>query len=128
MSHEIAMYRGDDREFTFTLTAGGATYTGLADATSFRFTAKRRMTDALADAVIALSGPGSGVELTTDGSDGKLTVTIPASDTAELGSKTKLLWDIEVTDDEGAVRTWPEDSTGRPQLGVLWVYGDVSRT
>jgi len=129
MAEILRMYRGDDRTFTLTVRFDGAV-ADLSTADEIRFTAKRRLSDAEAEAVVACV-LFDGVELTTDGTDGKVDVTIRAADTASQGAGTVLLWDLEVTRTlasgiEPSVRTWPEDDSGIPSPGKLVLVGDVS--
>jgi hypothetical protein len=135
----LRMYRGDDRTWAMTLTGDGDPI-DLTDA-SLRFTAARSEGGT---AVIELTSPGDITVVTP--AAGTITVTMPAAATSELDipltepwpwyrpwtyirrrlPALKLFWDIEVTDGAGLKRTWPEDTDGRPRLGILYVSADTS--
>jgi predicted RecA/RadA family phage recombinase len=122
------MFRGDDRTFLLDVAFDGEA-TDLSSALDMKFTAKQRVSDQDADAVVVLAW-GDGVELVTDGTDGQVAVSIPAIATQGLRSGAVLTWDLEVTapltsGGEAVVRTWPEVD-GIPTLGKLVVTGDVS--
>jgi hypothetical protein len=117
----LTMYRGDDRAWKFTLTADGNPLD--LTAATMTFTAKRNVTDTTP--AITLDGPGNGIEFVTDGTDGQVTLAIPAAATVGLGVQEQLSWDIEVKRN-GLTRTWPEDKSGVPEPGVLVVYGDLT--
>jgi hypothetical protein len=118
---DLVMYRGDDRTFTFTLTADGAaldlTYAAIV------FTAKRLPADA--DPVLSYS-VGTGVTV-TDPTGGVCTVSLSAVDTASLSitRDLRLVWDLQVTID-AVVRTFPEPSTFLRKWGSLVIQRDVT--
>lgn len=118
----LRMYRGDDRAFAMTLTADGEAV-DLTGA-SLRFTASRSDDG---EAVIALSTDDGDITITDD-AGGEIEVVIPSAATTDLEIESpylRLLWDVEYTIDDER-RTWPEDDNGRPRLGVLRVYRDLS--
>jgi hypothetical protein len=112
----LSMYRGDDREFTLTLTEDGAPM-DLTGAT-LRFTAKHSAGDADVDAVVAKE-TGAGIVIDADPETGIAVVTVDAADTTSLGGFTRLVYDVEVTRG-GSTRT--------VLAGRLDVLVDVSGT
>ena len=115
MTTKLEMWRGDDREFTFTITEDGAPM-NLTDAV-LRFTAKRSLLDADDAAVIAKS-TGSGIEA-EDPTTGVATLTLAAADTESLTGTAQLIWDLQVARG-GSVRT--------VLRGLLTIEADATRT
>lgn len=110
------MIRGDDVTFDVEVTDDGDPVP-LDTATSIRFTAKRSLEDADADAVLALS-LGDGI--TVDVAETHIAhLVIPAASTDQLQAPTYLVWDIEVTDEDGLIHTVAE--------GLLHITADVTR-
>jgi hypothetical protein len=114
---DLVMYRGDDRSFTITTT-------GLPDLTgaTIRFTAKRKVTDLDADAVISLVTPTE-VEII---SATAFRVNIQAADTDALTKETLLIWDTQIVL-ANEVRTLPDASLDDSTLGTLLIRLDVTR-
>jgi hypothetical protein len=124
MSLELVMYRGDDRTFTFALTADDLPV-DLTTA-SIVFTARADIDDATP--TLSLSTTGGDIVIDPDqvgAGKGKLTVTIPAADTVAIARNTTLLCDLEVTDG-GVTRTWPEAIYGQSSLIRLRIRGDIT--
>lgn len=94
MTTKLEMYRGDDREFTLTLTEDGAAM-DLTGA-SLRFTVKRVASDADLDAVITKT-TAAGIVIDADPTTGIAVVTVDAADTTDLARTTTLVWDVQVT-------------------------------
>ena len=116
MTALLDMFRGDDREFTFTLTEDG----GPLDLTGagIRFTAKRERTDDDTAAVIAKT-VGAGITIDADPLSGVCVLAIAATDTSGLGGTIILPFDLQVT----------RGGTSRTVVtGLLAVRADVSRT
>jgi carbon monoxide dehydrogenase subunit G len=115
---DLVMYRGDDRSFTISTT-------GLPDLTgaTIKFTAKRKVTDLDADAVIALVTPTE-VEIV---SASVFRVNIPAALTAAIEKETTLIWDTQIVI-AGDVRTLPDAALSGSTLGTLLIRMDVTRT
>ena len=109
---KLEMYRGDDREFTLTLTEDGAPM-DLTGAT-VRWTARVRAGDA--DTVIAKTS-SAGIAIANDPTTGVAVLTIDAADTSGFAGRRDLVWDVEVTRG-GKTRT--------VLTGVLRVLVDVS--
>lgn len=86
---------------------------------SLRFTAKERLSDADGAAVISGSTVGGEVEI-TDGPGGLAVVRIPPAQTDGFAADRTLLWDLQISDPGGVVKTL--DS------GKLIVTRDVTRT
>ena len=112
-STRLSMTRGDGRTFVLTL-ADEATF--LAGDT-VRFTAKRRRTDADADAVIIKTSPD---DITFVADEATATVTIDPADTADLEVTTLLVFDWQVTASGGDPVT--------VERGTLLVRADVGIT
>lgn len=86
---------------------------------SLRFTAKNRITDT--DGVAPITGTTAGGQIViTDGPGGLARVTIPAAQTDGFTTDRVLLWDLQISDPSGVVKTL--DS------GKLIVTRDVTRT
>lgn len=109
----LTMYRGDDQTFDVTITADGEAV-DLGGMT-ITFTARRALDDEEPVSVLTL---GDGISM-TDADAGQCSVTIPADATSALTSDARLVWDLEITDDQGRKRT--------VAAGTLLVRGDVSR-
>ena len=111
----IETYRGDDREFTFTLTEDG----GAMDLTgaALRFTVKRAVADLDINAVVSKT-LGSGITVAAP-LTGVCVVALAAADTAGLEGSLRLPFDLQVTRG-GRTRT--------VVVGDLVVIPDVSRS
>lgn len=125
MATQIAMYRGDDATFPFTLTQGGLPVdltTATAIVFSGRLAADFDADEAPAFAIDLSSGVTRLANQDTTGK-GKVTVKIPdtVSVDLELG---KYLCDIQVT--LGDIWTWPEPVYGQSTLIRLRVKADVT--
>ncbi len=118
------MYRGDDRSWQ--ITVGGASPVDLTGA-HLRWTAKLSESDA-APAIELTSDPGGGIVIAPDPTTGVCTITIPASSTDGLSRQTRYVWDLQITDAAGNVRTLPDPDVARSTLGTLLVRLDLSRT
>ena len=104
----LRMHRGDSAVFELAVATPPATYGATpvpVDLTgaSARFTAKRRLADLDAAAVIAKASP-AGVVI-TDGPGGLLEVRLAAEDTDGLEAPVTLHYDVQVRDVAGQVRT-----------------------
>jgi hypothetical protein len=120
----IVMYRGDDKTFPFTLTQGElpVDLTGA----SIAFTARTEIDATTAS--LSLTSVGGDITIlpnqtTTD--KGKITVTIPAADSVDLDPGTYLA-DIQVTEADGDIWTWPEPDDDQSTLIRLKIRGDVN--
>lgn len=117
----LTMPRGDRATFELAITDGAATPAPLdLGGRSLYFTAKRRAYEPDDEAVIAKSSPSGGINV-TDAPGGLATLTIVPDDTIELEAWTRLVFDVEVRDDE--------DSTDVATVikGTLIVTEDVRR-
>lgn len=113
---DLRMYRGDDRDFTVTLTEDGSPM-DLTGA-DVRFTAKEHLRDDDEDAVVVAT-VGDGI-VVDDPTSGVLVVSVDAEDTDGLGTVTRFLrYDVQVTRG-GSTRT--------VVAGRLYIDADVSRT
>lgn len=123
MSTEIVMYRGDDHDFTFTLTSGG-TEIDLTTA-SIVFTGRVAIDDV--EPTLYLTSTDGDIVPDADQTTnpGLLVLTVPASATLALERNTTLLCDFEVTD-AGKVTTWPEPLFGQTTLIKLRIRGDIT--
>ena len=120
---EIVLYRGDDRDFPFTITQGGLPLS-LTGAVCI-FTARTAI-DATT-ATISLSSADGGITIATDqvADKGKITVHIPGSATSALTEGVTLLADVQTTI-AGDVFTWPEADSDQSTLIRLKVRMDVT--
>ena len=113
--------RGDTVLYDLTLSRTGAS-AGWMTGGVVRMMAKRRQSDADADAIFSKSTPASGITWTDQGAvSPTATVTILPADWADLdpGKDRTLYYEIEITDSSGRVET--------VQKGTLPVLGDVLR-
>jgi len=128
MSIQLVMYRGDDRTFTFTLTAEDdpIDLTGA----SVVFTG-RHSTDFDEETPALTLSSDDGDIVIADQTDGyllgMLDLHIPAAATVDLESNITLLCDFEVTDAYGLVRTWPDATYNDSALIRLRIRGDATR-
>jgi hypothetical protein len=112
------MYRGDTQVFDVVVTDDAGVPVSIAS-DDIRFTAKRKASDDDADAVIVKTSAVSG-GIVIGGGTGACAITIDPSDTDALAKDTTLLWDLQVTDVTGAVKT--------AAAGRLHILVDISRT
>lgn len=100
---EIRLVRGDDDILELRITKEDGTALdppGLTVFTDARFTAKRRISDPDEDAIIA-AALGQGVEVDSEDEDLFL-IEVAGLDTEVLPDRiSRLVWDVEVTDDIG---------------------------
>lgn len=116
------MYRGDDRDFTITLTEDGSPIdlTGYSVVSTFR-------DDIDSDtATFQLMTADASIEIAADPTTGVITLHIPSTATADLERNITLLGDIELTDGSGNVRTAPEPSLDESTLIRLKIRADVT--
>lgn len=85
------------------------------------FTAKHRLSDADAQAVIRKSTDEGSITIPV-GTDGIALVALQPSDTEVLTRTTRLYWDVQTVDDQGIIYT-PTGGRGR-----MVVHADVTRT
>lgn len=120
MATQIAMYRGDDAVFPFTLTQGGV----AVDLTGYTVTFSARLAadfavDEVAPVIVtaaqAADQPGVG--------KGKVTVTIPDT-VSVLLAPGLYLCDLSA-DKAGLIWTWPEPIYGQSTLIRLRIKADV---
>lgn len=124
------MYRGDDRDFTITLTEGGTPIdlTDYSVKATFRADIDDETPTFALDSTVVL---GSGFEIDIDpdqagAGKGKVTLHVRTADTVSLERGVTLLGDIELTDTDGNVRTAPEPSLDQSTLIRLKIRGDVT--
>lgn len=118
MSTDLSMYRGDDQDFTITMTEAGSAM-DLSGAV-VRFCAKRNVVDLDADAVITkTSQADEGIAIDGDPTTGIAVVTIDAADTEDLAGTCWLKYDVQVV--RGG-------KTKTVVTGTLEIRADVSRT
>jgi len=103
----IERYRGDSHNEVFTVTDSTGTAVNLTSATA-RFTVKAAVTDAQADAVLALSSEGVSPAITLGGVAGTVTVAFGPDD-MEAIDPGRYIYDLEVTLSDGTVYTVVED-------------------
>jgi hypothetical protein len=113
---ELEMFRGDDESFDIVVTKDGAPVdlTGAA----LTFTAKRRLSDADAAAVVQKDSTAGGIAI-VDAAQGLARIDIAAGDTATLTSDERLAWDLQVLGADGKKRTLAD--------GRLLIHADVTR-
>ncbi len=125
-STTISIPRGDEKVFTFTLyvvennTKRVLTAGELAGMT-FRFTAKRRLTDADSVALVQLSSAGGSPGIVINTSTSKATVTIPKAVTESVKPGGEpFFYDLRMFDSSGRPHTFVSDK--------LEVVPNVTRT
>ena len=114
--NDLAMFRGDDRVLTVTIidTEGEVDLTEAV----LRFTAKRKIGDSDANAVIVKTST-DGIDTGEDPTLGVATIALDAADTVDEDPG-RLHCDIQLIDSDDKVRTiW---------LGTLTLVADVSET
>jgi len=104
----IERYRGDSHSEVFTITDAAGAAVNLTSA-SARFTVKREVTDAQADAVLALSSGGTSPAIMLGGSAGTVTVAFDPDDMEALDPG-RYVYDLEVTLSDGTVYTVAKDA------------------
>lgn len=116
---DFGFFRGDTR--TLTLTIRKADASGPYDLTGARlwFTAKYKLTDADAAAVIALTSTGGGIQITNAvGGIAKVNI-LPAHTSGIAGKRTPLEYDVQGIGADGTVFT--------PSRGVVTILPDVTK-
>jgi diaminopimelate epimerase len=102
----IERYRGDSHNEVFTITDAAGAAVNLTSA-SARFTVKRHVTDAQADAIITrTSAVGGGITIAA--ATGVVTVAFVQATMAALDPG-RYVYDLEVTLSDGTVHTVPQD-------------------
>lgn len=132
MTTDLVMYRGDDRDFTVTVTEDDLPI----DLTDYTVKSTFRLSSEIdddtptfiLDSTVVL---GTGFEIDIDpdqvgAGKGKITLHIRSADTSALDRGVTLLSDIELTDPDGNVRTAPEPSLDESTLIRLKIRGDVT--
>lgn len=114
----LSMTRGDLASFTLTMVDGTGEALDLTGLT-LSFTAKRRYLDLDDDAVIAKSDL-DGIVVDDDPTSGLAVLTIMPEDTDDLEDAARLVWDLQVDNGSGDVRT--------PLRGTLVITADATRT
>lgn len=115
MSSLLRMYRGDTHTFDVLVTDDQEVPIDITSM-DLRFTAKYRYQDPDDDAVIVKTssdGIANGV------GTGEAIITIEPEDTETLEKTTRLVWDFQLTDVAGNVKT--------PTGGQLLISADISR-
>lgn len=107
-SARIERYRGDSYSEVFTISDAAGAVVDLTSATA-RFTVKAQESDALADAVLALSSEGVGAAITLGGVAGTVTVAFDPDDMAAIDPG-RYVYDLEVTLSDGTVYTVPKEA------------------
>lgn len=88
---------------------------------TIRFTAKERVDDLDADAVLVASTSDGKVTLIAAGVTGEALIVIPGSETEAFDDDTVLHWDVQVADPAGTI-------TATIDSGLLYIDRDVTRT
>lgn len=115
---KLRMDRGDSASFTVAATQANGDPQSIVGATVW-FTAKDRLTDEDAGAVIAKTTTGDAGVTIVDGPGGIARVDLDPADTAALTGPTTLYWDVQAKDASGSVRTLAR--------GRLFISLDVTR-
>src|SRR5688572_21453073 len=116
----LSLIRGDDEVLSVTVLEPGST-TDPLDITgiqSLRFTIKRKVTDADADALVALE-VGDGITI-DDPSIGAVTIEIDSALTNDLTNSFSGVWDLQLVDAVGRIQTIKK--------GTVVIDRDVTRT
>jgi hypothetical protein len=118
MQTDLSMWAGDSRSWVMSLALGSAPY-DLTDAAAM-FTVRHRPGDA--DPLAEIAG-----EIVDPPTAGKVRVTVPSAISATLPTDDWLAWDLQTTKG-GVTRTVPAPvGSRRAPVGVLRVWGDVTR-
>lgn len=118
---DLVMYRGDDRDFPLTITSDGAPL-DLTDAVVV-FTARTTLDATTAQ--ISLTSADDGITIDPDQTTnaGKLIVHVPSASTADFAGT--LLADLQITDVDDKILTWPEAAEAGSTLIHLKVRANV---
>jgi hypothetical protein len=116
----LTLPRGDTGLWEFTVTQPDGTTPQPITGCTITFSAKRRSSDADADAVVSKSTP-SDVEI-VDGPGGIVRVHLVPGDTEDLDAPMTLLWDLQIVDGLGNVWTVPSEGHGE-----LRIVRDITR-
>lgn len=119
----LRIHRGDTEQFSVLVTDPATGQAIDITTMSLRFTAKYRTTDTDTDAVIVKVSDYGGISF--GAGTGEALITIDPEDTVDLTKTTTLLWDLQITDFNGSVRT-AAPSPGKSAR--LIIYADVSIT
>lgn len=117
MSTYLEMYRGDDESFDVAVVDKNGAPVNLTSS-NLRFTVKRSIKDADIAAVLSKT-IGAGV-VVTNPAGGIARIDMDPADTSALTRSVLYVWDLQVQDSAGNVRTLAD--------GELRVKLDVSRT
>jgi hypothetical protein len=129
MTTNLVMYRGDDRDFSVTVTEGGLPLdlTGYSAIATFRADIDDETPTFVLDSSVVLD---AGFEIDIDPDQvtnkGELTLHVRAADTIDLERGVILLGDIQLTDGNGLIRTTPEASLTESTLIKLKIRADVT--
>lgn len=96
----VTMTQGDDKTLTVTVQDSNGSPISLNAAQSIKYKVARRVTSTT---FVIEKSLGSGIALVTDGSDGKLRVTLDGVDTESL--KGDYFYEIEIKDSTGKFAT-----------------------
>lgn len=110
MANDIKIYVGNDKDLDLEVKDSSGTAIDITDYDIF-FTAKKEYDDEDDDAVIKVD------QTVSDGSDGKVTITIPKEDTEDLTPMT-YVYDVQWKDTDGKIKTL--------LVGDLNVYNKVT--
>jgi len=112
----LYMYRGDTGTLDVVVVDDVGSPVDISTY-SLRFTAKYRSSDPDDEAIIVKTDDYGGIAL--GNGTGEATITVDPEDTEDLTKTTTLLWDFQLTDGFGAVKT--------AAAGRLVISADISR-
>lgn len=117
------MYRGDDKDFPFTITDGGlpVTMTGAV----ITFTAREALDDELPLFTLTTTDMEIAIDADQVVNKGKIVVSVASGETTDLETPKTLFCDVQYVI-SGVVRTWPEPDYGQSTLIRLKIRGDVT--
>lgn len=104
---DLAITRGDSAMLTHTVTRGGPVDLRLPG-TKLWFTAKRKLADQAADAVLAKTyeeGIEGGISVLTGAPGNVASTELEPADTAGLAGETLLEWDLQLLEPDGTRTT-----------------------
>lgn len=117
----LRTHRGDTEQFIISVTDPSTGDPVNLTTFHLRFTAKYKTSDTDDDAVIVKTDTYGGIDLQYD--EGVAIITLDPEDTIDLPKTTTLVWDLQITDSTGVVRTAAPPAG---KVARLIIYADVS--
>lgn len=125
MADTVKMYQGDAKAVKITVTDEAAAAVNCSTATEIKFTCYDVVGGTSQFQKLLSAG-----DISVGGADNNVvTVNIEIADTPSMAAAragNSYYWDLEIAFLSNNTQTFPRDSSGDPDLGVLILYGDLS--